>query len=432
MEELITIRGNKFMLTLNSNILKIGNKWILPVDSGGVVPPEPTVYQVTTSATHGTVTASPTEGTTGTEIALSNTPDTGYEFDSYTITGTGATLSGNTLTIGTSDVSVVGNFVASMPSVTYDSYRLVITPISKTYDVPIGGSGSSDIKTACCKKVAGTTVSSISIRNLSRTATAGGIMIDSYTVTNFTSNELSAMASASGYTSAVTNGKGYTVNLEGGSLSRLSFEVNATLASNSYELAVQLLGCTDGSNTVVPLAYKAVSTGQYNSVSLTTYEEKYIDYRFIYEGSKYSNQSYGASGMKVNGLTLTPITAMAYQVYSTQGIYDESHMLSSAEIANLCSTNSLSYYTMPTQTDQNSYGTFVLCCITDTLPSSVSITELGTDMSNYNYYHYGSLYIMHSYISSSNYFIISNVFPADKSNTNILVSSWPKTMSVSI
>ena len=29
------------MLTLNSNILKIGNKWILPVHSGGIVPPEP-------------------------------------------------------------------------------------------------------------------------------------------------------------------------------------------------------------------------------------------------------------------------------------------------------------------------------------------------------------------------------------------------------
>jgi uncharacterized protein (TIGR02145 family) len=29
------------MLTLNSNILKIGNKWLLPVQSGGVVPPTP-------------------------------------------------------------------------------------------------------------------------------------------------------------------------------------------------------------------------------------------------------------------------------------------------------------------------------------------------------------------------------------------------------
>ncbi|MBQ1570437.1 MAG: hypothetical protein IIZ78_04875 [Clostridiales bacterium] len=97
------------MLTLNSKALKIGNKWILPVQSGGVIPPTPTVYQVTTSATHGTVTASPTEGISGTEITLSNTPDTHYHFDSYTITG--ATLkNGNQFDIADSDVSVVGNF----------------------------------------------------------------------------------------------------------------------------------------------------------------------------------------------------------------------------------------------------------------------------------------------------------------------------------
>lgn len=98
------------MLTLNSNILKIGNKWILPVQSGGVVPPTPTVYQVTTSATHGTVTASPTEGISGTEITLSNTPDTHYHFDSYSLTG--ATLkNANQFDIADSDVSVVGNFI---------------------------------------------------------------------------------------------------------------------------------------------------------------------------------------------------------------------------------------------------------------------------------------------------------------------------------
>lgn len=98
------------MLTLNSNILKIGNKWILPVHSGGIVPPEPTVYQVTTSATHGTVTASPTEGTTGTEVTLSNTPDTHYHFGSYSLTG--ATLkNANQFDIADSDVSVVGNFI---------------------------------------------------------------------------------------------------------------------------------------------------------------------------------------------------------------------------------------------------------------------------------------------------------------------------------
>ena len=97
------------MLTLNSNILKIGNKWVIPHAGSGPTPPG-TVYQVTTSGTHGTVTASPTEGITGTEVTLSNTPDTHYHFGSYSLTG--ATLkNANQFDIADSDVSVVGNFI---------------------------------------------------------------------------------------------------------------------------------------------------------------------------------------------------------------------------------------------------------------------------------------------------------------------------------
>lgn len=94
------------MLTLNSKALKIGNKWILPIQSGGAVP---TVYHVTTSATHGTITASPTEGTTGTEVTLTNTPDTHYHLGYYSVTG--ATLKNpSQFDIDESDVTVVGTF----------------------------------------------------------------------------------------------------------------------------------------------------------------------------------------------------------------------------------------------------------------------------------------------------------------------------------
>jgi len=94
------------MLKYNGNILKVNNGastigYTAPVYSVNITQPE-----------HGIITASPTEGITGTEVTLSNTPDSGYKFSSYTVTGTGASLSGNTLTIGTSDVSVVGNFTA--------------------------------------------------------------------------------------------------------------------------------------------------------------------------------------------------------------------------------------------------------------------------------------------------------------------------------
>lgn len=97
------------MLTLNSNILKIGDAWLNPINGVGPTP-TPTTYYVTTSATHGTVTASPTEGISGTEVTLSNTPDTHYHFGSYTLTG--ATLkNANQFDIADSDVSVVGNFI---------------------------------------------------------------------------------------------------------------------------------------------------------------------------------------------------------------------------------------------------------------------------------------------------------------------------------
>lgn len=109
------------MLTLNSKALKIGNKWLIPINGLGPTP-QPTIYHVTTSGSHGSVVASPTEGTTGTEVTLSNTPDTHYHFDSYTITG--ATLkNANQFDIANSDVTVVGNFVQS---VSYDSYWIDI------------------------------------------------------------------------------------------------------------------------------------------------------------------------------------------------------------------------------------------------------------------------------------------------------------------
>ena len=68
------------------------------------------LHMVTTHGNHGSVNANPNAGEFGTNVTLSNTPDTGYRFTSYSIAGDGASLSGNTLTIGYSDVSVTGNF----------------------------------------------------------------------------------------------------------------------------------------------------------------------------------------------------------------------------------------------------------------------------------------------------------------------------------
>ena len=117
------------MLIVNNKALKITNKWLNPVAGSGPTPPTPpTYYHVYTSATNGTIAAVPVSGISGTTVTLSNTPDTGYEFDSYSITG--ATLyDTNKFDINNSDVNVVGNFIASQEPV-------YIVPADIQYDIP--------------------------------------------------------------------------------------------------------------------------------------------------------------------------------------------------------------------------------------------------------------------------------------------------------
>lgn len=95
------------IIKYDNKAIKYTSKWI----SADSQPVPPTVYQIYTSGTHGSVTASPSSGISGTEVTLSNTPDTGYAFDSYSVTG--ATLkNANQFDIGSSDVYVQGNFTA--------------------------------------------------------------------------------------------------------------------------------------------------------------------------------------------------------------------------------------------------------------------------------------------------------------------------------
>ena len=101
------------IIKYDNKAIKYTNKWI-SVDSQ---PTPPAIYQIYTSGTHGSVAALPTSGISGTEVTLSNTPDTGYQFDSYSITG--ATLKNtNQFDIDSSDVYVHGNFTA-IPVVDY-------------------------------------------------------------------------------------------------------------------------------------------------------------------------------------------------------------------------------------------------------------------------------------------------------------------------
>ena len=87
-------------------ILTFGNKIITSSQDKFICPP---VYDVFVTAQHGSVTATPNKGSFGTEVTLSNTPDTGYEFGSYSLTGSSLKNS-NQFDIQNTNVYVVGTF----------------------------------------------------------------------------------------------------------------------------------------------------------------------------------------------------------------------------------------------------------------------------------------------------------------------------------
>lgn len=67
------------------------------------------IFTVTTSTDgHGSITASPMSGFSGTTVSLSNTPNANYDFTGYSVTG--ATLTGNQFTLN-NDVTARAGFV---------------------------------------------------------------------------------------------------------------------------------------------------------------------------------------------------------------------------------------------------------------------------------------------------------------------------------
>lgn len=69
------------------------------------------IFTVTTSTDgHGSLTASPMSGFSGTNVSLSNTPNPNYSFTGYSVTG--ATLTGNQFTLN-NDVTAKAEFAAN-------------------------------------------------------------------------------------------------------------------------------------------------------------------------------------------------------------------------------------------------------------------------------------------------------------------------------
>lgn len=67
---------------------------------------------------NGTASASPTSGTTGTEVTLTATPNSGYQFKEWQVVSGGASITGNKFNIGTANVEVKAIFEL-IPTGTY-------------------------------------------------------------------------------------------------------------------------------------------------------------------------------------------------------------------------------------------------------------------------------------------------------------------------
>ncbi len=104
------------------------NTFTMPASDVTVTPTfKATTYTVIVwSAQHGKVTASPKEGTAGTKITLTVTPDKGYELDALTVkqsNGTTVKVTDNTFTMPASDVTVTPTFKELPP----ETYTVTVT-----------------------------------------------------------------------------------------------------------------------------------------------------------------------------------------------------------------------------------------------------------------------------------------------------------------
>lgn len=98
---------------------------------------------------NGSVTATPTTATAGTEITLSNKPNAGYQFASYTVTaadGTSVAVTNGTFTMPASGVTVTAAFAALPPAAYTKAGTQTINGVE--YDIVTFGSWPQTIKAA--------------------------------------------------------------------------------------------------------------------------------------------------------------------------------------------------------------------------------------------------------------------------------------------
>lgn len=297
------------MLTLNSKALKIGNKWLNPINGSGPTPPS-TTYYVTTSGTHGSVTASPTEGTTGTEVTLSNTPDTHYHFDSYTLTG--ATLkNANQFDIANSDVSVVGNFLEDTK-----------------YTVTCTNDGNGTIAASPTSNYTGSTVTLSSTPN-------SGYDFDSYTLISGTGASISGNTLTIGTSNVTVKGNFVADPISDKVVIGGKTWMSKNLAIDDGQGGITTAVVNYGNGNVTEYFYTweaavrvAASISSWHLPSDAEFEALYSAVGGRSNAGKYLKSTYGWSsgaGLDSYGFTALPAGDFAYEYNYTTHAYSWNH-----------------------------------------------------------------------------------------------------------
>ena len=203
------ISGNSF--TMGSKDTKIKATWT------------ETIYTITYNLDGGSSgTNAPTSGTYGKTVTVDNPTKTGYTFNGWTVSGTGASMSGTSLTIGTNDVTLTANWTANTYTVTYNldgGTKGSSAPTSGTYDSVLtidnptrtgytfnGWTVTSGLNTSTAKY--GTSSSSVTTAISSSSTKVTATYFKNLTATNGESITLTANWTVNTYT--------ITYNLDGG------------------------------------------------------------------------------------------------------------------------------------------------------------------------------------------------------------------------
>ncbi len=272
-------------------------------------------YNITYNLNGGTKgTNAPTSGTYGSTITVSNPSKTGYTFAGWTVSGTGASLTGTNLKIGTGNITLTANWTINTYTISYN-----LNGGTKGSNAPTSGTYGSTVTVSNPSKTgytfAGWTVSGsgASLTGTSLTIGTGNITltanwnINTYTISyNLNGGTKGTNAPTSGtYGSTVTVSNpsktgytfaGWTVSGTGASLTGTNLKIgtgNITLTANwtinTYTISYNLNGGTKGTN--------APTSGTYGSTVTVSNPSK--------TGYTFAGWTVSGTGASLTGTNLT-------------------------------------------------------------------------------------------------------------------------------